>query len=372
MSIKKSFLFTHTIWLHKSLCLTAALIVFGLTGCASTGGGAMTQVWQQVKTPFKGSMFAKTDDLKNPTKTHLSYAKYKEETGELDEAQKSYEEVLKTSPKSIDAIVGLALIDQLAGRNFQAQKGYQKALQLNPNNPQALDAMGQFYASKGRWDNAVDLLTQAMLAGPNEPLYKFHLAVAKTKQGDVQGAIPLFTKTVGEAEGHFNIGRILLSDGKIAGAGQQFNLAYTKKPSLVEAKQLLQELKDQYPNEIQLAGATRSNARYEQERNQRAIQPHRQFAGYQQESQFSAPVITPGRRNTSVQPVDYSNDQFSGHQAGHSTFPASFEQANEGMVTPSDFQRRNTPESFNTGRTSHDGLTPSQREQLQNQFRSQR
>ncbi len=362
--------------LRKTICQMAVVgLLLGLSGCVTPGGGAMGKVWQQVKSPFVNSSLALMKKKKDPNKLKLSYARWQEEIGNMVEAQEAYENVVKANPRSVDAIVGLARIDQLAGRNYQAQKGYLKALRISPNSPQALDAMGQFYASQQRWDDAVDSLNKAMLAGPGEPLYQFHLAVAKTKQGDIQGAVPLFARTVGEAEGHYNIGRILTSEGRISEARGQFQLALMKKPSLVDAQQMLQKLQSQNPDNTQLARGTQYNrtqsrqvssasANWEQKQNQTAHQPSHNNRGYQRGRELSAPVIRPGNQYPAIQPASYS-----GNHAGHSTYPNSFEQANQKIVTPPSFQQRHLSENRTESR-NRTGPTSAQSEQLRNQFRS--
>ncbi|VAX38470.1 hypothetical protein MNBD_PLANCTO02-2979 [hydrothermal vent metagenome] len=395
MPISKTSLFTSFLItkqpLRKTICQMAVVgLLLGISGCVTPGDGAMGKVWQQVKSPFVNSSLAFMKKKKDPNKLKLSYARWQEEIGNMVEARKAYENVEKVNPRSVDAIVGLARIDQLAGRNYQAQKGYQKALRISPNSPQALDAMGQFYASQQRWDDAVDSLNKAMLAGPGEPLYQFHLAVAKAKQGDIQGALPLFTRTVGEAEGHYNVGRILTSEGKISEAKRQFQLALMKKPSLVDAQKMIQKLQSQNPNNTQLARSTQYNesqhhesqynrtqnrqvslgsTNWEQKQSQAAYQPSHnnrgyQHRGYQQGRELSAPDIRPGNQYPAIQPASYS-----GNHAGHSTYPNSFEQANQKIVTPSAFQQRHFSEN-RTENKNRGGLTSAQSEQLRNQFRS--
>ena len=68
---------------------------------------------------------------------------------------------LKENPKSLEAKLGLARLDQLAGLTAEAEAGFQKALKSRPDDPLALNALGQFYASQKNWNKALPLLEKA-------------------------------------------------------------------------------------------------------------------------------------------------------------------------------------------------------------------
>jgi tetratricopeptide (TPR) repeat protein len=125
----------------------------------------------------------------------------------------------------------------------EAEQGFLKALRLDPNSPAALHALGQFYGSQERWSEAVEMLSKAMLAAPAERQYRYDLAVAMVRVGDVNGAMPHFIRTVGDAEAHYNVGYILHQEGRLAEAEQQMLLAVTKKPDLHEAQVWLDEIR---------------------------------------------------------------------------------------------------------------------------------
>ena len=183
-----------------------------------------------------------SNKLKDPHRLHLTHAKLQERQGNLDLARTSYEIALIHNSKSVDAVLGLARLNQLAGRMDKAEKGYLKALKMQPNNPQAFDAAGQFYASQDQWDESVELLKSAMMAAPDESTYRYHLAVALASSGKINEAMPHFVKTIGEAEAHYNVGYILHERGDLAGAKQQLAQAVLKKPKLTVARKLLDEL----------------------------------------------------------------------------------------------------------------------------------
>jgi tetratricopeptide (TPR) repeat protein len=165
-----------------------------------------------------------------------------EDVGNLVEARRHYTEVADSKPKNVEAILGLARIDQLSGRPHEAEQGFLKALKLDENSPAALHALGQFYASQERWPEAVSQLNRAMLSAPTEKKYRYDLAVALVHTGDVNAALPHFVRTVGDAEAHYNVGLILREEGELDEAGDQMLQAVTKKPDLHEAQYWLDEI----------------------------------------------------------------------------------------------------------------------------------
>src|SRR5579863_3665327 len=101
----------------------------------------------------KPKIKTKVDPASAP-KSQLAYANLMVSQGDRDEARRSYEKVLATDARSVDAIIGLARLDELAGRTAEAEAGFQKAIRMEPRTGRTLDALGQFYVDQKRWDEA--------------------------------------------------------------------------------------------------------------------------------------------------------------------------------------------------------------------------
>ena len=216
------------------LCITASLT---FSGCAAGS-------WNR--------FIGKKTDEPSPTLT-LAWAKLKEDEGRLTEARSGYETVLKKEPKNIDALLGVARLDEKAQRLVVAEEGYAKALELQPKSPYVLGEVGKFYALQQRWDKAIPLLQEAQRMEPHEKSHHFTLAMALTKAGRTDEALPHFTEAVGEAAAHYNIGRMLVESGKTAAAEQEFVLALTKDPNLSDAQYFLDEIRNNATNPAQTA-----------------------------------------------------------------------------------------------------------------------
>lgn len=166
-----------------------------------------------------------------------------EKQGNVSEARSAYSQVLAEDHKSVEALVGLARVDQLAGRMSEAEQGYLKAVKAAPKSPVAHAALGQFYADQEKWDQAVGAFQTAMQCAPNDNNNRHQLAVALAKSGKIEQALPHFAKTVGEAEAHYNVALLLHEQGDLSGAETHFLTAATQNPQLSQAQYWLDEVR---------------------------------------------------------------------------------------------------------------------------------
>ncbi|HEX4070487.1 MAG TPA: tetratricopeptide repeat protein [Planctomycetaceae bacterium] len=180
--------------------------------------------------------------LKDPEALHLAYGKFQEQVGQSVEARKSYEAALRDDPQSVDAVLGLARLDQLADHPKDAETGFQKALRLKPGDPKVLASLGQFYVSQKRWPDAFQSLNAAIAAAPGEAFYKHELAVAKTASGDVSAGLALFSQLVGPDKAHYNVAYILRREGKTEDAVRQCQITLTMNPNFEPAKTMLAQI----------------------------------------------------------------------------------------------------------------------------------
>jgi len=206
------------------------------------------------------------DKLVDERDLSIKYAQWMVETGRLKEASEKYQFVLRKNPKDVDAIIGLAQIDELTGRQSEAEAGYLKAVQISPDAAVPQCALGQHFASQKRWSESIDCYNRAVLADPIDRKARFELAKALVHHGDVEGALPHFIRTVGDAEAHFNTAVILKDEGRLKEAEDQLRIAVAKKPELTQARLLLAEISRPqrrglvHDSEFQRASHTESTA----------------------------------------------------------------------------------------------------------------
>ncbi len=254
----------------RSITVLSLCLVTGLTGCASFSGLNGIKKTSVSATPNKSvrssptvgsSDFSTSNTLSNPTKLHLAYAAWHEQSGDFHEARDSYMKVLEKNPKDIDAILGLARIDRAYGRNDEADLHLKKALKLHPKDPKVFVAIGQAHASKQEWDQAIEKIQVACKLAPYDTIYEYHLAVVEAGAGDVPHAMEHFKRSVGEAEAHFNIGFILNEQGHSSDAEAHLVQSLKLKPDLKQAQAALTAIRSGKEEEILPAAFNKSGGR---------------------------------------------------------------------------------------------------------------
>ncbi len=133
------------------------------------------------------------------------------QAGQLNEAQRGYEQVLRSDSKNTDALLGLATIAALQGHTERAQAYYLRALESDPNDPTAQAgvistrgqadpgqsesrlktalasqadssalhfALGNLYARQLRWSEAQQAYFRAYSIEPDNADFIFNMAVS--------------------------------------------------------------------------------------------------------------------------------------------------------------------------------------------------
>lgn len=241
-----------------------ACLAFGTTGCITqektqgsfTTGGSGAYGTPAKEAPVVTAKQAHRSQPYEPSpQLKLASAAFLEQRGARDEARQRYEELLAADAKSTDAVLGLARLDQVAGRNAEAEAGFQRAVRMENASARTLDALGQFYVDQKRWNEAIATLQKASSTVPNDKTYRFHYAIALAKSGQINEAIPVLRSTVEPAAVHYNIGLILHDRGDLAGAEEQFSQALIENPRLQPAQQWLTDVRRE--REVEVAQATR-------------------------------------------------------------------------------------------------------------------
>lgn len=271
-------------WIAGIAC---ALLV--CTGCSSVRQAFVAKTDGGAPTSLKDKISVAGQKLKNPDQFYITHGQLQEKMGDTKAARSSYEVALGQNPKSLEAVLGLARLDQVAGRKTEAEKGFQKALEMAPEDPKVRANIGQFYAAEEKWDQAIPLLSQAVKSAPADKNARYQLGIAMASAGDFQGAMPHLIRAVGEAEAHYNIGYILRERGQLQASEQQFLQAVLLKPEFNEAQYWLDEIRREKENRLMLAGvstgetagfnAGAKQASYAQPKQQKTAQVRRQTPG---------------------------------------------------------------------------------------------
>jgi Tfp pilus assembly protein PilF len=234
--------------LGLGLCVLAATV----SGCASSNASVSSSLTPATPSFMLSDQEKAERSRKDPAALHLAYGRFEEQVGQPGEARKSYEKALGENPHSVDAVLGMARLDQLADKPKEAEAGFQRALAMKPGDPAILAARGQFYASQRRWPEARRDLTTAIAAAPNVPIYKHQLAVAETRSGDINAGLAVFNQLVGPEKAHYNVAFLLSQDGRQDAAAQECRAALSLNPKFEPARVMLDQIQNH-----QVAGDSR-------------------------------------------------------------------------------------------------------------------
>lgn len=148
--------------------------------------------------------------------------------GDFARARGLYEQVWRTDPKNLDALLGLAAIAVRNGESTLALRYYQGALELDPRNPYAQAgllsivggadplatesqiklliarepsallyfALGNLHADQGQWPSAQQAYFQAYQLQSDNPDYAFNLAVGLEHMGQSRAALDYYRKAL--------------------------------------------------------------------------------------------------------------------------------------------------------------------------------
>lgn len=236
-------------------------VALGLVGCSTMKSPALPGMADRSPvSPDQRSMMVPgthiEDDArepKHPEHVHVAYARWQEQQKQLPQARESYQKALDLDPKSIDALLGLSRLEQLAGRNDDAEKYLQKAQKLRPKEPLVHAAWAEYYASNQQWGPAVKKYRDAIELAPDEPLFKHQLAVILGKSGDWEGAYSTFATIVTAGEAHYNVGYLLHQQGQLVEAERHLRLAVETKPDLALAVGLLARIQKERSTKLAVA-----------------------------------------------------------------------------------------------------------------------
>jgi len=168
--------------------------------------------------------------------------------GEFNKAIKVYAQIIKNNPENYAAYASRGLlyerlqpkdVEELKKNRQLAEKDYEKALELNYQRPEIFNNLAALYIDEGRTAEAILKLNQALFLKPKYQLALLNRAVAKSKQGNLSGAMVDFS-AVEELDNawpllYLNRGLALLEGGYYASAAEDFGSLAELQPQNARA-----------------------------------------------------------------------------------------------------------------------------------------
>lgn len=124
----------------------------------------------------------------------------------------------------------------------QAQAEYQKAIKSDKGNPRFYNNLGYSYYLAGDDRNAIKWLKKALKFTPDDPRLHNNLGLAYGRKGERDKAMEHFTRSVGEAGAHLNLGYVLNQQGRYDDAIREYEMALRLQPQSLTALSSLVQL----------------------------------------------------------------------------------------------------------------------------------
>jgi Flp pilus assembly protein TadD len=199
-----------------------------------------------------GTTFRKTATDRQRFQVHLDFGRIFEAQGNFDGAIPEYQDALKVAEtgghrefQAEDRALAhrrlAAAFDRL-GRFPQAEDHYRKAMKLGPKDPKIWNDTGYSYYLQGRWSDAERALRTALKLAPDDARIRTNLGLTLAAAGRTQEALPLLSRSDGDAIGHANLGYLLAATGQFERARQEYQKAVALRPDLDLPRRALAQL----------------------------------------------------------------------------------------------------------------------------------
>jgi Tfp pilus assembly protein PilF len=137
--------------------------------------------------------------------------------------------------KSTAALLQKALQEQVTGNLEQAEADFLEVIRRDPKNKFAYYDLGLIYQTQNKNADAESQYRLALTIDSKFGPALYNLAILRTAANDADGAIDLYRQAIAanakDASSHFNLGLLLRDAGKTAEANNEVKAAVTLDPS---------------------------------------------------------------------------------------------------------------------------------------------
>jgi Tfp pilus assembly protein PilF len=162
----------------------------------------------------------------------IATAEELETAGHLREAVSLYEKGRQHDPEAIDYSRRLAVLYDRLDLPVKARPEYRAAIKCSPDNADTLNDYGYFLYRQGELIEAESQLRRALELAANHERVWTNLGIVLAHQGRYGEAFEAFTRVVGPAAAHSNVGAILAKQGQVEQAQRAFRQALALNPEL--------------------------------------------------------------------------------------------------------------------------------------------
>lgn len=161
-----------------------------------------------------------------------------QDKGKLDHAITSYQKVIKFKPNFAGAYYNLGSIFKEKGKFDDAIQYYQRALQLNPHYAGTYNTLGAVLLSKKSFDEAIQYFRMSLRLDPDFDQPYNNLGLVFQEKGQLDDAIQYYRKALQlnpkYAKAHYNLGNVFREKGQLDQAIECYQKACELTPDFVD------------------------------------------------------------------------------------------------------------------------------------------
>jgi predicted O-linked N-acetylglucosamine transferase (SPINDLY family) len=173
------------------------------------------------------------------TATTFQTAMQHHQSGDLEQADILYQQILQHEPNHVDALHFAGVLAHQHGQNQTAIELISKAAQLNPNSSAIYANLGLVFQAQGNLQAAVESYQKAILLQPDFMQAYFNLGNIFHAEGQLDTAIANYQHTIALnpnfAVAHHALGAALQTQGKTDEAITSYRQAIAIQPDLFDA-----------------------------------------------------------------------------------------------------------------------------------------
>jgi Tfp pilus assembly protein PilF len=239
--------------------IACLLLLVGCSGCASAlvlspASGARTTGADAPRATKPDS--SDTLPPKQAAEACLATAKELQAHGHAHEAILLYERARQLNSQEHEVSRFLAVLYDQEGNDVRALAEYRKSLEVAPHDADLLNDFGYYFYRRHDWRQAEEQFRKAIAQSPEHERAWVNLGLALGEQERFQECFEAFSKVLGPAAAHSNVGVILAAHHRRSEAEASFKQALAIQNDLPQPRAFLAHL-EQPQNEtvLQTAGS---------------------------------------------------------------------------------------------------------------------
>jgi tetratricopeptide (TPR) repeat protein len=159
--------------------------------------------------------------------------------GYLDEAAKSFQQVIAAKPDNAEGYYNLGTLSLRRNDFAEARRYLQRALELRPNYPEALNNLGMMAAQEGNSQEAIANFQQSLQLRPEYAVALINLGNVYRRQKSFDKALACLSRAVSlnpdDPEANYSLGMLYAQQDQLDAASKYLTRAVALRPDYPEA-----------------------------------------------------------------------------------------------------------------------------------------